>query len=152
MNIRRNLSFFLLLVPFVLAFTSSQNLHLRGDHVDSKDESNNNNFLVPGDNSKSAVYKNCRISFIHTNADGDFIYVMNQDGTGKIKLADKANIYAWSPDGSKIAYVASNEDKYQIKTVSAIGKNTLTLTPFLSEEIIGLMWSPDGKTLIFGNN
>ena len=86
------------------------------------------------------------------------IWVMNADGSNKIKLTDdteKLDSPAWSPDGSKIAfrsgpisYGPGPWDKGDIWVMNADGSNKINLTnkPGCYGEPV---WSPDGSKIVF---
>ena len=40
------------------------------------------------------------------------IYYMNSDGTGRVKIADNGREPCWSPDGTKIAYMKGEFEKF----------------------------------------
>jgi len=75
------------------------------------------------------------------------------DGTERLQLSYpplQANLPRWSPDGSRIAFMASRPGKpWKIFLVSSAGGNAQELTP---EERIEAdpTWSPDGNSLCFG--
>jgi Tol biopolymer transport system component len=90
-----------------------------------------------------------------TDAASYGIYVVHGDGTGLTKLATNpewwAGIWgdvAWSPDGSKIAYVTSGGG---MQAVSADGTGSVTL----ATNACGIWppnpisWSPDGKRMAY---
>ena len=54
----------------------------------------------------------------------------------------------FSPDGTKIAYTARNNDQYAIYCMQADGSNSTRLTEGTSLDIMG-SWSPDGKKIAF---
>lgn len=66
--------------------------------------------------------------------DGLDIFVMNSDGSGRVKLTDAAatkgkNLNpAWSPDGSKIAFVSTRDGNFEIYSMNANGSNQKRLT------------------------
>jgi TolB protein len=57
---------------------------------------------------------------------------MNADGSNKINLTNKPGDYreyAWSPDGSKLAFLSAGaEDKFDILVMNADGSNLINLT------------------------
>jgi DNA-binding winged helix-turn-helix (wHTH) protein/Tol biopolymer transport system component len=75
------------------------------------------------------------------------------DGTDQLQLTSApvaAGIPRWSPDGTKIAYIAQNSSgHFKIFLVSANGGTSEEL---LSENVDELdpVWSPDGSRLLFG--
>ena len=83
------------------------------------------------------------------------IFVMNADGTGVTQLT--VNDYeergpAWSPDGSRIAFIgrvgARGGNTFEISIINADGTNLVQLTDNAVFE--GTMtWSPDGHKVIF---
>lgn len=52
---------------------------------------------------------------------------------------------AWSPDGSKIAYVAGSDDDYNIWIMNADGSNPVKITSGVGMP----KWSPDGSKIVF---
>ena len=54
----------------------------------------------------------------------------------------------WSPDSRKIAFVSSRKDGSQIWIMDAAGSNQKQLTT-LSTEADGVIWTGDGKNLVF---
>lgn len=60
-----------------------------------------------------------------------------------------ANIWgaAWSPDGTKLAFVQAHTDGYVLVTANADGTDEQPLGS--SRSVYGLSWSPDGKELVY---
>ena len=78
------------------------------------------------------------------------VWIMNADGT-KNRFLVKGSDARWSPDGSRIAYVAPGEPggaQIWVRYMDAEGATTQITR--LTESPSELEWSPDGKTLAFG--
>jgi len=102
-----------------------------------------------------------RIAFISTDIDKQIwdIYTMNADGLDRklilhstddgLKVFDRSNP-TWSPDGTKLAFLARNQQGTNIYTVNADGTNIFNVTP---DEYIDIapVWSPDGTRLLLTN-
>lgn len=83
-------------------------------------------------------------------------YLMNMDGSGRLKIAERVQNPAWNHDGTAIALVRSNPTKptteyytrglmiYDLKT-----KRTQSVRPGFFTGIFALTWSPDGKWFLF---
>jgi Tol biopolymer transport system component len=93
-----------------------------------------------------------RIAFSNGGPEqGNDIYVMNADGTRVRNLTLRGGDYpyrstqpAWSPDGSKLLFVADD-----IFVVNVDGSGLRQLTTLDSHGISAPTWSPDGKTILF---
>jgi TolB protein len=82
------------------------------------------------------------------------LLVTNPDGTGLSKLASVPGDTdpAWSPDGSKIAFVRFREGGTGIWVVNADGTGTRRVTdggPDVDGTDLGPAWSPDGSRIAF---
>ena len=55
---------------------------------------------------------------------------------------------AWSPDGSKLAFISDRTDKRQIYVISPQGGEGEALTT-LEDGVTAFAWSPDGKTIAY---
>jgi len=78
------------------------------------------------------------------------VWLMNADGT-KNRFLVKGSNATWSPDGSRIAYVAPGEPggaQIWVRYMDAEGATTQITR--LTEAPSDLEWSPDGRTLAFG--
>jgi TolB protein len=89
---------------------------------------------------------------------GDQIYVMRADGSGRTRLTDArsrraSGLPAWSPDGSKIAFVreVSPGGRGQVWMMQADGGNPhpVTRRPARNSEESTPAWSPNGRRLTF---
>lgn len=98
---------------------------------------------------------------------GREIYVMNEDGTGTRRVTSTnptppegvgnftalADQPAFSPDGTKIAFIGSSSDfsNFDIYVVNSDGTNRVQLTQTADSESHPA-WSPDGTRLTFSRN
>ncbi len=95
-------------------------------------------------------------------ANGQNLFSIRPDGTGLTNLtnnpAPKTLDFAWSPDGTKIAFISShielgNETFHKLQLMNADGSAIQTLYNEPAPKQItyagSLAWSPDGKTLAF---
>jgi TolB protein len=108
------------------------------------DEDHNSPAISP-DGSKVAF------SLQPANSKSSDVYVMNLDGTNQTRLTNLAGIKynaTWSRDGSKIAFISTNNDTHEIYVVNADGSNPTRLTSEAGT-LWGLSWSPDDKQIAF---
>lgn len=84
----------------------------------------------------------------------DDLYVMNADGSSRVKLADGEGIftYRWSRDGSRIAFIAertAGADIFEdLWVMNADGSGQLKL----ASNAVDPTWSPDGLRIAFASN
>ncbi len=98
---------------------------------------------------------NGKIAFV-SNRDGNKeIYVMNADGSNLLNLTNDPlddRTPAWSPDGSKIAFVRlkviNHISSNELYVMNADGSNPVKLTNNLNSES-AVIWSPDGTRIVF---
>ena len=99
---------------------------------------------------------NGKIAFTSDRDGNREIYVMNNDGTQQVRLTNNPgtdDYPAWSPDGTKIAFLSGNS----LKLMNADGTNQTQLTTVAIAPncdifygfSCGLSWSPDGAKIAF---
>jgi Tol biopolymer transport system component len=84
------------------------------------------------------------------------LYVMNADGTGRLKIADNAREPCWSPDGRSIAYMKGEYAKYTVSDFATKGLFIYDVAtgqtrehPNLKlEHLYTLNWAPGGKWFV----
>ena len=84
------------------------------------------------------------------------VYYMNADGNERTLVADRARQPCWSPDGSRIAFVAQefkrfNIDDYASKGLYFYDLRTATTTEHVNKKIhhlYGLTWSADAEWIV----
>jgi Tol biopolymer transport system component len=77
------------------------------------------------------------------------LYIMNSDGSRQRFLV-KGSGARWSPDGTRIAYMAEGEPKgSQIHVRWMDAEGAVTPITRLEESPSGISWSPDGKSIAF---
>jgi TolB protein len=117
--------------------------------------------VAAGCGSKSASSPD--MAFVSTR-DGDYaIYGMAADGGDERRLtkekgdpATPPGLFfqiepAWSPDGTKIAFVSSRDGRSHIYVMAADGSGTTQLTSGKREDS-GPTWSPDGRRIAFARD
>jgi TolB protein len=84
------------------------------------------------------------------------IYYMNSDGTGRVKIAANGREPCWSPDGTKIAYMKGEFEKFTYSDIASKGLYIYDLKSKQTRQHVNdklmhlytLNWSPDGKWFI----
>jgi Tol biopolymer transport system component len=84
------------------------------------------------------------------------LYLMNLDGTGRIKIGENTRDPCWSPDGRQIAYLKGEFEKYDLTVFATKGVWIYDLPsrqtrPHPNKELLHffvLDWSPDAKWLL----
>ena len=79
------------------------------------------------------------------------IYVMNPDGSQQTNLTNSAGADynpAWSPDGTKIAFVSTRDGDSEIYVMDADGSDQTNLTQHADEDYFPV-WSPNGSKIAF---
>ena len=101
-----------------------------------------------------------KICFVADEGKGDAkirnIYYMNSDGTGRTKVADNAREPCWSSDGTQIAYLKGEFEKFTYSDFATKGLFIYDLKTGKTREHVNkklhhlytLNWSPDGKWFV----
>jgi Tol biopolymer transport system component len=102
-----------------------------------------------------------KICFMADEGQGDArarnLYVMNIDGTGRKKIADRSRDPCWSADGTKIAFLALEFEKFMYSDIASKGIRAYDLAsgktsdhPNASkiEHLFALNWTSDGKWFV----
>ena len=105
-----------------------------------------------------------RIVFRSTRNDAWDIYAINPDGSGLTNMSNHPGRdwdFTWSPDGSRLVFISSRNDKdpegcnmwctTEIYTINAAG-NELTRLTDVSAMHRNPIWSPDGDRIVFASS
>jgi TolB protein len=84
------------------------------------------------------------------------IYYMSSDGSGRVKVAENGREPCWSPDGTRIAYMKGEFDKFTYSDFATRGLFIYDLKTGKTREHINrklhhlytLNWSPDGNWFV----
>jgi uncharacterized repeat protein (TIGR01451 family) len=94
------------------------------------------------------------IVFVRVQSPGSNIYSMHADGTGQTQLTTSGRDMepAWSPDGTKIAFVSFRDaGNLELYVMNADGSGQTRLTNTSGEEREPA-WSPDGKKIAYAGS
>ncbi len=114
---------------------------------------------APEPNPTPGLRASGRIAFKHLENffDGEDIYTVNPDGTGRTKLIGGFSHQedpAWSPDGKYIAYADGRRGYREIWRADADGSNPMSLSDGVAVRAVDdwPSWSPDGQKIVFVRN
>ena len=94
------------------------------------------------------VYARSRVNQLEDRWDSE-LWLMNADGS-KPRFLVKGSSPRWSPDGTRIAYLADGEPKgTQIFVRWMDAEGATSQVTRLTETPTGLRWSPDGRAIAF---
>jgi dipeptidyl aminopeptidase/acylaminoacyl peptidase len=103
---------------------------------------------------------NGKLAYVVSISSQPQIFFMNNDGSSKTNVSNNTNNNednpAWSPDGTKVAFVTDRDANSEIYLLNADGSNPQRLTTNVGDDL-NPAWSPDGTKIAFtsdrdGNN
>ncbi|HEX6048699.1 MAG TPA: hypothetical protein VFZ21_05515 [Gemmatimonadaceae bacterium] len=75
------------------------------------------------------------------------LWVMNADGSSANRLVSSVGNFAWSPDGSRLAYVQGTS--HEVHIIGSDGTGDTVLPGTVAGGFQGIAWSPDGTRIAF---
>jgi TolB protein len=93
-----------------------------------------------------------RITFLSERNGNREIYSMDSDGSAQTNLSQSPadeKAHAWSPDGTKIAFLRQNDDHLYVMNADGTGVSQLTADDFQHLHNTNLSWSPDGTKIAY---
>ena len=106
------------------------------------------------DRNPAVSHDSKKVAFVSNRNGNDDIYVMNVDGSGVAQLTSGPldENPEWSPDGTKIAYESSPDDRatFQVWVANADGSGTQQISS--GEFDVQPSFSPDGTKILFNQN
>jgi dipeptidyl aminopeptidase/acylaminoacyl peptidase len=96
---------------------------------------------------KEIIYTRGWVDMVNDSRPSD-LYIMNDDGSSN-RFLTRGSSPVWSPDGSRVAYIASGEPRGSQIFVKYIGLEGTTQITRLEKSPSNITWSPDGKSIAF---
>ncbi len=96
---------------------------------------------------REIIYTRAWVDMVNDARPSD-LYIMNADGS-RNRFLTRGGSPVWSPDGSRVAYVASGEPRGSQIFVKYIGLEGATQITRLEKSPSNVTWSPDGKQIAF---
>jgi tricorn protease len=93
------------------------------------------------------------VNKVAIEARGDIFIIDNNEGTKNLSQTSgtRERYPQISPDGKWVAFYSDKSDQYQIYMQKIEGGQWIQLTTTLDRTCYKLLWSPDGKKILFGN-
>ncbi|MGC4047693.1 MAG: hypothetical protein QM758_28200 [Armatimonas sp.] len=97
------------------------------------------------------------IAFIRTSGSStavtNFLYLANADGTNARSIATGVarSTPAWSPDGTKLAFVHAKDGNLELYVAAADGSDPLRITNNAAADFAPV-WSPDSTKIVFASD
>jgi len=76
------------------------------------------------------------------------LYLMNADGSNRLRIVESGAAPSFSPDGSRIVFASRRDGNFEIYSARADGSDLRRLTNHRAEDS-NPAWSPDGSTIAF---
>ena len=111
-------------------------------------------------NARSVAYLSAEIGTDNRIREQRTIYIQGVAKSNPVRTQESASIPAWSPDGSRIAFIAEENGEFKLKTMNHLGEDLAEVVslgdilPLWRQPEYGpliLEWSPDGSKILLGS-